>query len=69
MSSAGEHAAVALAAGVHDLLRAAEFVDRLGDKAVRPALARFFDLALAVAARAFGLAQDAGISVGERRGW
>src|ERR1019366_10700391 len=49
-----------------DVLRAAEFVDRLGDEAARPTLARIFNLALTVATDAFGLAQDAGISVGER---
>ena len=46
---AGEHAAVALAAGVHDVLGAAEAVDRLGDEALRPHLARALDLVLAAA--------------------
>src|SRR5438094_48840 len=63
----GEHAAVARAAGVHHLLRAAETVDRLGDKTVRPALARALDLALAVAAGAFRLAQNA--HIGRRHGF
>ena len=35
---------MALAGGVHDLLRAAELVDRLGDEALRPSLARALDL-------------------------
>src|SRR5450759_2357868 len=61
-----DDAAVALAARVHDLLRAAEFVDRLGNKTARPRFARALDLLDAIAAYAFGLAQDAGIRVGER---
>ena len=63
---AGQHAAMALAGDVHDILRAAERVDRLGDKALRPRLAGALDLPDAVAARAFGLAQDAGVGFGER---
>ena len=55
------------ARGVHHLLRAAEAVDRLGDEALRPDLARALDLRLAVAAGALGLAQDALVGVGERR--
>ncbi len=40
----GEHAAMRAARGVHHLLRAAEAVDRLGDEALRPGLARALDL-------------------------
>ena len=55
------------AAGVHHRLRAAEAVDGLGDEALRPGLARRFDLRNAIAARAFGLAQHARIGAGQRR--
>ena len=57
---------MALAAGVHDLLGAAEPVDRLGDEALRPHLAGPLDLRLA-AAGAGGLAQHPRIGVGDRR--
>ena len=63
---AGEHAAMGLAAHVHHLLRAAEAVDRLGDEALRPGLARGFDLLDAIAAGALGLAQHARIGLGQR---
>ena len=63
---AGEHAAMALAAGVHDLLGAAEAVDRLGDEALRPGQPRLLDLLDAIAAGAFGLAQHARVGVGQR---
>ena len=63
---AGEHAVVGLPAGVHHRLRAAEAVDRLGDEALRPCLARRFDLAHAIAARALRLAQHARVGLGQR---
>ncbi len=63
---AGEHAAMRLAAGVHDRLRTAETVDRLGDEALRPALARRLDLLDPVGAGALGLAQDARVGVSQR---
>ena len=62
---AGEHAAMTLAAGVHDVLGAAEAIDRLGDEALRPDVARPFDLGVA-AAGALGFAQHPRVSVGER---
>ena len=69
---ATQHAAMRRAADVHDVLRAAELVDRFGDKAMRPRFARAFDLRDAVGAGAFRLLQDAGIGfreflVGEQR--
>ncbi len=63
---AGEHAAMGFAAGVHYGLGAAEAVDRLGDKALRPGLARRLDLLDAIAARALGLAQHARVGIGQR---
>ena len=63
---AGEHALVRRAADVHHLLRAAELVDRLGDEALRPDLARLLDLRDAVAAGALGFLQHARIGRGER---
>ena len=60
---AGQHAAVAPSAGVHDLLGAAERVDRLGDEALRPHLAGALDLLLA-ASRARGLAQHPRVGFG-----
>ena len=63
---AGEHAVMRFAAGVHHRLRAAEAVDRLGDETLRPDLARRFDLAHAVAAGAFRLAQHARVGLGQR---
>src|SRR6185437_4800273 len=63
---AGEHAAVALATGIHNVPRPAELVDRLGNKPLRPGFARALDLLLAAGAGAFGLAQDAVIGIGER---
>ena len=62
----GEHAAMAAARGIHDLLRAAELVDRLGDEALAPGLAGALDLGLAVAA-VLRLAQDALVGVGHLR--
>lgn len=67
-----EHAAMRRAADIHDLLRAAELVDRFGDKTFRPGLARPFDLGIAAAAAALGFAQDPGVGgrqrlVGEQR--
>ena len=64
---AGEHAAMPLAAGVHDLLGAAEAIDRLGDEALRPGHARLLDLLDPIAAGALGLAQHARIGLGQRR--
>ncbi len=61
----GEHAGVRRAAGVHHLLRAAELVDRLGDEALRPDLARLLDLRDAVAAGALGFLQHARVGRGE----
>src|SRR5438552_198407 len=61
-----KHAAVGFAARIHHRLRAAEAVDRLGDEALRPGLARRFDLRDAVAARALRLAQDARVGLGQR---
>ena len=55
-----------LAAGVHDLLGAAEAVDRFGDKAVRPGFARALDLRDAIAAGALGFLDDAAIGCRER---
>src|SRR5215211_6526363 len=49
---AAQDAPMALPAGVHHLLGAAEAVDRLGDKPLRPRLARLLDLPLAAAAGA-----------------
>ena len=54
----GEHAAMSAAGGVHHLLRAAELVDRLGDEALAPRLARALDLGLAVAAAALRFLQQ-----------
>src|SRR5579883_3655829 len=62
----GEHAAMPFAAGIHDLLRAAEAVDRFGDKAPAPRLARAFDLRDAIAACTLGFFDDAGVSRRER---
>src|SRR5258706_16414673 len=45
----GQHAAVALLAGIHDLLAAAEAIDRLGDKSLRPHVTGALDLLLAAA--------------------
>ena len=56
---------MALAARIHQLLGAAEAVDRLGDETVRPHLAGVLDLLVAIAADALGLAQDARIGFGE----
>jgi hypothetical protein len=58
---------MALAAGVHDFLGAAETVDRFGDEAMRPGLARALDLPLPIAAGAFGVVEDA--RVGRRQRW
>ena len=58
----GEHAAMALAAGVHDLLGAAEAVDRLGNESFRPRCARALDLRDAIATGALGVLDDARIS-------
>ena len=55
-----------LAGDVHHVLRAAEGVDRLRHKALRPGLARALDLRDAVAAGAFRFAHDARIGVGKR---
>ncbi len=63
---AGQHAAMAPAGGVHDVLRAAELVDRFRDEALAPRLARALDLGLAVAA-VLRLAQDALVGVGDLR--
>ena len=63
---AREHAVMRLAAGVHHRLRAAEAVDRLGDEALRPGLARRFDLRDAVAAGGLRRAQQARIGFGQR---
>jgi hypothetical protein len=56
---------MAPAARVHDLLGAAEAIDRLGDEAVRPGCARPLDLRNAIAAGALGFFQDAQIGRGE----
>ena len=56
-----------LAARVHDRLRAAEAIDRFGDKALRPALACAFDLRGAICAWAFGFLEDADISCRQHR--
>ena len=50
----GEHALVRRATHVHHRLRSAEFVDRRGDKALRPNLTRLLDLRDAIGARAVG---------------
>src|ERR1700675_255788 len=60
-----EHAAMRRAADVHDLLRPAELIDRLGDKAMRPGFPRPLDLRDAVGACALGFLQDAGIRFGK----
>ena len=57
---------------VHDLLRAAEFVDRFRHKALRPGFSRTLDLRDTVPARALGFLEDAGVGfreffVGEQR--
>ena len=62
----GQDAAMLVAADVHDLLGAAEAVDRFGDKTVRPGFPRPFDLRNAIAAGALGFLDDAGIGGGER---
>ena len=59
-------AAMAFAATVHHVLRAAETVDRLGDKAVAPCTPRPFDLRDPLAAGAFGFLDDAAIGCGQR---
>src|ERR687887_565688 len=48
----GQHAPVGLATGVHQRLGAEKAVDRLGDEALTPGLARPLDLPLAIPARA-----------------
>ena len=53
------------AADVHDVLGAAEFVDRLRDKTLRPGLSCALDLRDAVASGALGFFQDAGVGFGE----
>ena len=60
---AGEHAAMRLARYVHHLLGAAEAVDRLGHKALRPGAARALDLRHAIAPGALGLGQDARVGL------
>ncbi len=60
-----EHAAMRRAADVHDLLRAAELIDRLGDEAVRPGFPRALDLRNAIGACALGFLQDTGVSFGK----
>src|SRR5262249_6562674 len=45
----GQHPAIALPAGGHDLLAAAEAIDRLGNKSLRPYFASAFDLLLGAA--------------------
>src|ERR1700719_2911469 len=45
----GEYAAIAFPTGVHDLLAAAETIDRLGDKTLRPYLAGALDFLLPAA--------------------
>ena len=60
------------ARNVHDLLRPAELVDRFRHEPLRPGLARAFDLGGAVASRALGFFENAGIGfrkplVGEER--
>ncbi len=62
----GEHAAMPAAAGIHDLLGAAEAVDRFRDETLRPRLARPLDLRDAIAAGALGFLEDAAIGGGER---
>ena len=62
-----QHALVAAARDVHHLLRAAEPVDRLGDEALAPGLARALDLGLAAAAAGLGLLQDALVGLGVLR--
>ena len=62
----GQHAPVGLAGDVHDVLGAAETVDRLGDEALAPRLPRPFDLGLAATATGLGFLEDAGIGVAER---
>ena len=49
------------------LLVAAEAVDRLGDEALAPDLARALDLGLAAAAARLGFLEDAQIGVADRR--
>src|SRR5262249_5971884 len=61
---AGEQAAVALAARVHDLLGAAEAVDRLGDEPLRPGPARLLDLRDAITAGGLGLFHASAAAVG-----
>ena len=62
----GEHAAMRRAADIHHFLGAAELVDRFGHKTLRPRLSRALDLGDAVAARALGFVQDAGVGFRER---
>ncbi len=60
----GEHAAMTTATDVHDFRVAAELVDRFGDKALAPNLARAPDHRLATAASGFGLVKDALVGFG-----
>ena len=67
-----KHAAMRRTRDVHDLLRAAEFVDRFRHKALRPGFSRTLDLRDTVPARALGFLEDAGVGfreffVGEQR--
>jgi hypothetical protein len=68
----GKHAAVALSARVHHLLRAAETINRLRDEAPRPGFSCLLDLRDPVAAGAFSFREDADTGrrqrlVGEQR--
>ena len=54
-----EHAAMRRSGDIHDVLRAAELIDRLGHKTTGPRLARTFDLRHPVGAGAFRFLQDA----------
>ena len=67
MSSAVSTPLMAAAGGVEHLLRAAEAVDRLGDKAAIPGVAGALDAPLAVAAAGIGLGQHAAVGRGQRR--
>ena len=65
---AAQQAFVALARDVQQLFVGVEAVDRLGDEALAPRLARALDLGLAAAAAGLGFLDDAQVGVADGRG-
>src|SRR5262249_10382255 len=62
---AGQYAAVALPAHIHDLLRAVETINCLRHKSLRPDFTRALDLRCTIASRAFGLLEQARVRFGQ----